>query len=260
MTEKLRLTLLQPELFWEDSQANRAYLGELLAPVKETDLIILPEMCTTGFSMRPAQFAEKAEDSASLKWLVRLAQQKSCAIAAGLMIEQEGQYYNRLYFVQPDGSYQFYSKKHLFTLAGEEKIYQSGQDLLVVNYMGWRIKPLICYDLRFPVWSRNTDDTDLMLYIANWPERRSHAWKSLLPARAIENMCYVAGVNRVGQDGNGVNHSGDSAVYDVLGTPLLQMGPQIEGLETIQLSKSDLRQSREKFAFLQDRDHFNLEG
>lgn len=256
--ENLRISLVQSDLFWEQPAKNRPYLSERIKEIEGTDLIILPEMCTTGFSMNPTQYAENPEEGATVPWLKEIASAKNCAVVAGVMVADRGEYWNRLYFVHPDGEMQQYDKRHLFSLAGEEKIYSPGKEKLIVNYRGWRINPQICYDLRFPVWSRNTEYCDLILYIANWPERRITAWKTLLQARAIENLCYVAGVNRVGNDGNEVYHSGHSAVYDVLGQKISSLPPHERQCETITLHKEAIKKARHKFSFLEDRDHFTL--
>lgn len=257
--ENLRISLVQSDLFWEAPAKNRPYLSELMEGITDTDLIILPEMCTTGFSMNPTQYAEEPQTGASLPWLKKIAAQKNCAVIAGVMVKDSGTYWNRLYFVHPEGTVQEYNKRHLFSLAGEEKIYSAGMEKRIVNFRGWRINPQICYDLRFPVWSRNVEYSDLIIYIANWPERRNTAWKTLLQARAIENLCYVAGVNRVGNDGNEVYHSGDSAVYSVLGEKISTLPPHKRQCETVTLSKTDLQKARKKFSFLEDRDRFTLE-
>ena len=181
-----------------------------------------------------------------------------CAISGSVIVKDEAQYFNRLYFVLPSGEYEVYDKKHLFTLAGEEKVYSAGKSRLVIQYKGWRIMPLVCYDLRFPVWCRNTEEVDLQFFVANWPNRRAEAWKALLKARAIENMCFVAGLNRVGNDGNEVYHSGDSALYDELGNIKLQLSAGKEEVKSIELNKKRMHESRQHFQFLSDRDSFEI--
>jgi len=200
----LKLTLLQADLIWESRKANLLLFDKLLADITETDLILLPEMFSTGFSMKPKSLWDSPEGE-TFDWLKKKAEEKQAAISGSVIIKDEGHYYNRLYFVTPEGEYYTYDKKHLFTLAGEEKVYSSGKEKLTLEYKGWKITPLICYDLRFPVWCRNAEHSDLMYFVANWPERRAMPWSSLLKARAIENMCYVAGLNRVGDDGEGVS-------------------------------------------------------
>lgn len=253
----LRITIVQANLVWEDVEANLSKLSTLLADVVNSDLIILPEMFPTGFSMKPADLFEE-ENGMALTWMKKLSQEKDAAVCGSVIVKEKGEYYNRLYFVQPDGTVAKYDKRHLFTLAGEEKVYSPGKERLVVEYKGWKIMPLVCYDLRFPVWCRNDVEADLQIFVANWPERRSEAWKTLLKARAIENMCYLAGVNRVGADGNDVMHSGDSAVYNELGQIVAEATPFEEGVITIELDREKMLESRKRFNFLNDRDAFEV--
>lgn len=256
MREDLKVVLVQPNLVWENPKANRDKLEKLMIG-QSGDLFVLPEMFATGFSMNPSAFSE-TEDSASVSWMKVMAKEKEAAIVGSLIIEENSNYYNRLLFIYPDGTYITYNKRHLFTLAGEEKYYAQGQDSIVVEYKGWKIKPLVCYDLRFPVWARNTEDYDLLLYVANWPAKRSHAWSSLLTARAIENQSYVIGVNRVGEDGNGMAHNGKSVAIDALGEDLLIFKDGEEAAKPILLSSEDLKEVRERFRFLQDADEFKI--
>lgn len=255
--DKLTLTLVQADLSWEDAEANFFHLDNLIQSVPDTDLIILPEMFPTGFSMQPAHLYDLPEGK-TLQWMQNLASERDAAVTGSVIIKDGGVFYNRLYFVFPSGEYQIYNKRHLFTLAGEEKVYSAGKKHLLVEYMDWKIMPLICYDLRFPVWCRNIYEADLQIFVANWPERRVQAWQSLLKARAIENMCYVAGVNRIGNDGNGIHHSGDSVIHDELGNDLLRLTPSKEEVKTFSIEKSKMLQSRNRFGFLHDRDHFLL--
>ena len=257
MKNSLQISMLQLDLHWENKDANLKKTEEWLAKCSGSDLVLLPEMFSTGFSMRPKDFAEK-EQGITLEFLKQMSIQHGFALCTSIIVEEEGKYFNRLYFIKPDGSAEHYDKRHLFSLAGEEKHYTAGTKRLVVDYLGWRIMPLICYDLRFPVWSRNDCDYDLLLFVANWPERRSLAWKTLLTARAIENIAYVAGVNRCGTDGNQVFHSGDSAIYDPLGTRLAQASDGKEQLLSAELSLAFRKDSLEKFRFLEDRDAFVL--
>ncbi|MGB0788609.1 MAG: nitrilase family protein, partial [Marinirhabdus sp.] len=207
----LRTTLIQTHLHWEDPTANRAHFESLIKQMdKKTDLIVLPEMFTTGFTMNAKGMAE-ATNGPTLLWLQAIAKKHRCAITGSIIVKDNGLYYNRLYFVRPDGSYGQYDKKHTFTLAGEHKTYTAGRVKTTINYKGWKICPLICYDLRFPVWARNTEGYHLLLYVANWPKKRIHAWDVLLKARAIENMSYCIGVNRTGIDDNGHEYPGHSA-------------------------------------------------
>jgi predicted amidohydrolase len=256
MREDLKVVLVQPNLVWENPKANREKL-EMLIGKQKGELFVLPEMFTTGFSMKPSSFSE-SEDGPSLLWMKTMAKEKNAAFVGSLIIEENSNYYNRLFFVYPDGSYKTYDKRHLFTLAGEEKHYARGDESLLVDYKGWKIKPLVCYDLRFPVWARNSEGYDLLLYVANWPEKRSHAWSSLLTARAIENQSYVVGVNRVGEDGNGMAHNGKSVAIDPLGEELLKFKEEEEAAKSVMLSSEDLVQVRDRFRFLQDADDFEI--
>lgn len=256
-TEDLTLSLIQAPMHWEKPEENRRQWAQALEPVENTDLILLPEMFTTGFSMNPQHLAEEFPGP-TLAWMQEQAHKKQATIAGSVMSAAGGQYYNRLLWVEPDGQYRHYDKKHLFSLAGEEKIYSPGQERLLVTCKGWRINPQICFDLRFPVWCRNDADFHLQFFVACWPARRRQAWNTLLPARAIENVCFVAGLNRVGEDGNGVYHTGDSTVYDPLGTPVEQAVPGATQIVKTTLSASHLAKVRAKFAFLEERDHFQL--
>lgn len=256
MRKDLKVVLVQPNLVWEDATVNREKLGGLMDD-QEGDLFVLPEMFSTGFSMRPSAFAE-TENGASVSWMADLAKVKDAAIVGSLIIEEDSNYFNRLFFVYPDGSYKTYNKRHLFTLAGEEKFYAQGDASIIVEYKGWKIKPLVCYDLRFPVWARNTEGYDLLIYVANWPAKRSHAWSSLLTARAIENQSYVVGVNRVGEDGNGMDHNGKSVAVGPLGEQLQGFSENEEAAKSVTLSSDDLINMRERFRFLQDADDFKI--
>ncbi len=256
--DKLKVTLIQTSLFWENPNANREHFRTLIDGISETtDLIVLPEMFTTGFSMNAREFAEPVEGP-TLLWMKNIAAEKDTAITGSLMVQEEGKFYNRLYFVFPDGSYGMYDKRHAFTLAGEQKVYTVGNEKLVVEYKGWKICPLICYDLRFPVWSRNTEGYDVLIYIANWPSKRVNAWDALLKARAIENMAYCVGLNRIGTDGNGHPYIGHSMVYDVLGEKLLNNGWENDFVVTLALDKAHIQDQRDQLQFLNDRDKFTL--
>lgn len=258
MNDRLRLSIIQSELHWEDPEANRTMFSEKIHGINEqTDLIVLPEMFTTGFSMNAAQLVEE-NDGPTLAWMRSEAQKNNCAITGSVIIKEENSYFNRLFFVFPHGDYKKYDKRHTFTLAGEHKIYSAGTQKLIVDYLGWKICPLICYDLRFPVWARNTENYDLLLYVANWPKKRVAAWDALLKARAIENMCYTVGVNRTGLDGNSHHYTGHSTVYDVLGEQLSTTDFEKEFIETVILERSHLDSNREHLQFLNDRDEFSL--
>jgi len=261
MQKKLKIALVQTDLVWESPEQNKINLSEKIDAIsEEVNLIILPEMFSTGFTMNPYNFAETM-DGQFILWLKSIAKTKNTAITGSLIIKENDNYYNRLVFVFPpdgqrDGEIQTYDKKHTFTFAGEDKVFTAGNKKLIVDYNGWKICPLICYDLRFPVWARNVENYDLLIYVANWPKPRIKAWNTLLKARAIENMCYCVGVNRVGVDSRGNTYTGNSAVYDSLGKKISTMKPSIETTEIITLTKGDLLKTREKFRFLDDRDNF----
>ncbi len=253
--QNFQLALIQSALHWEDQKANLAHFENLLPQVQGADLTLLPEMFPTGFSMNPQKLSEHTNGT-TLAWLQEMAEKFSTALSGSVIIKESSKFYNQLYFVEPNGHYHIYRKRHLFTLAGEEKAYQPGTEKLVLEYKGWRINPQICYDLRFPAWCRNQEHFDLQYFVANWPARRSFAWKSLLTARAIENQCYVAGLNRVGPDGNNVDHSGDSRVLDPLGE-LVWKAPAGEAIVHItKLNYQHLQGTRKRFAFLNDQDRF----
>lgn len=258
--KNLRVSLVQTDLHWEKPSANLEMLDRKLQSLEgKTDLIVLPEMFATGFSMKPQILAEKQEESKALEWLKSTSEDLNCCITGSLIIEENERYFNRLFWVDRGQVVGTYDKRHLFSLAGEQHHYTAGSEHLVVELHGWKILPLICYDLRFPVWSRNTMDYDLALYVANWPERRSYPWSQLLRARAIENMAYVVGVNRVGYDGNDVFHSGDSAVINPVGEVILEFDKGAEIVSTLELNIDALRQTRNKFGFLNDRDSFTID-
>lgn len=258
MDEELRLTLVQTSLHWHNAAANRQMLTQKLANLTEpTDLIVLPEMFTTGFSMDAPALAETMNGS-TLPWLAEQAQKQQAVITGSLIIKDGDQYFNRLIWMPPNGDYKYYDKRHLFRMAGETEVYTGGQKKDIFTLKGWRICPLICYDLRFPVWSRNQHNQyDLLLYVANWPEKRSLAWQTLLQARAIENLAYVAGVNRVGEDGNGIAYSGDSVAHEPNGQVIWRQS-QIEAIQTLTLSKKTLENYRKTFPAYLDADDFTL--
>lgn len=258
MKEKLKITIIQSELHWENAEANLNMFSKKIENIQgETDLIVLPEMFTTGFSMNAKNLAEK-NDGETLNWMISEAKKSDCAITGSVIIAENNTFYNRLFFVFPDGNYEKYDKKHTFTLAKENETYSSGKERLIINYKDWKICPLICYDLRFPVWARNTEDYDVLIYVANWPKVRTLAWDTLLRARAIENMAYCVGVNRVGLDENNHEYIGHSAIYDSLGQQISTSNYEKEFSETIILKKDDIESNRKKFQFLNDRDQFTL--
>lgn len=261
--ENLRVTVVQAELAWHDAQANRARFEKLMQPLAgQTDLIVLPEMFTTGFTMAAEEVAEPVEGP-SLQWLRKMAAHAGAVITGSIVTKDGGRYFNRLIWMRPDGTFDSYDKRHLFRMAREHEHYAAGQERLIVAVGGWRICPLVCYDLRFPVWSRNRVGTeagyDVLIYVANWPDRRRYAWQTLLRARAIENLSYCVGVNRVGKDAQGHEYAGDSAVIDFLGQPLVEKAAT-QFVETVSLDRAALDAFRAKFPAHLDGDEFSLEG
>jgi len=261
MSATLRVTLIQSELAWHDPQANRLAFERLIAPLAgTTDLIVLPEMFTTGFTMAAEQMAEPA-NGPTLAWMRELAARAGAVIAGSVATADAGHYYNRLLWVRPDGTHEHYDKRHLFRMAREQEHYAPGERRLIVELQGWKVCPLVCYDLRFPVWSRNRIGTnqgyDLVLYIANWPERRRYAWQTLLKARAIENLSYCVGVNRVGQDGRDFNYTGDSAAIDFLGQPMTEPA-EAAFVATVTLDRAALDEFRTRFPAHLDSDEFRV--
>lgn len=257
MQDSLNVTLIQTHLAWENPVENRSHFDSLLGDLKDSHLVVLPEMFTTGFTMN-AENASEASEGKTLAWLQQWAKRINAAITGSVAINDNGNYYNRLYFVYPDGSYKTYDKKHLFTLANEHHTYSAGKERLIVDYLGWKICPLVCYDLRFPVWARNTQDYDALIYVANWPKVRTPAWDALLKARAIENISYCIGVNRIGLDGNGYEYVGHSAVYNTLGELVSSKKLETTLVQTVTLEKSHVNKTRSHLKFLQDRDAFTL--
>lgn len=254
--QELRLALVQTPLHWENPVANRKMFSEKIGAVSnDVDLIILPEMFTTGFTMKPTNIGE-SEGHKTVQWMQKIANDQGVALTGSVVFNENGNFYNRLFFVIPKGEPHIYDKKHTFTLAGEDKVYAAGKTKNVFQYKGFSIYPLICYDLRFPVWARNTENYDVLIYVANWPKPRVNAWDTLLKARAIENMAYCVGVNRVGTDGLGHEYSGHSAIYDVLGNPIAYS--EKEEILYATLSKQHIKTEREKLRFLEDRDEFIL--
>lgn len=253
----MKIALVQTSLSWENPVENRSHLLQKISGfMQDVDLIVLPEMFASGFTMNPKTVAETMEGETVL-WMQHLAKAKNAAITGSLVIEENGNFYNRLLFVYPTGDIKWYDKRHLFTLAGEDQFYTNGKERLIVEYKGFRICPLVCYDLRFPVFSRNTEDYDLLLYVANWPKLRVNAWDILLKARAVENMSYAIGVNRIGTDANNHEYVGHSQAVDFLGNYLIE--PQeAEGVFIVELDKEKLLETRTKLAFLNDKDHFEI--
>jgi omega-amidase len=259
----LTITTIQSNLIWEEKSANLRLLEQKIAGIEEkTEIVVLPEMFSTGFSMRPEVLAETM-DGETMEWMKRVSRENGIVLTGSIMVKEEGNYYNRLIWMLPNGQYGYYDKRHLFAYGEEDKHYSSGNKRLIASIKGWKINLLVCYDLRFPVWARQKvneegAEYDVLIYVANWPERRSHAWKTLLCARAIENQCYVVGVNRVGSDANNIYYSGNSLIIDPLGQVLYHMADE-EDVNTITLQKEMLDDVRAKFPFWKDADSFNIE-
>lgn len=255
---ELNICMIQTKLYWESPKENLEMFTQKLSTIRSRpDVIVLPEMFTTGFSMRPEVFAEPM-DGPTMDWLQLMAGKFDCVITGTLIISESNNFYNRLIWMTPSGDYQYYDKRHLFSLAGEENHYSPGLKRLIVELKGFRIMPLICYDLRFPVWSRNDLDYDVAIYVANWPERRSFFWSQLLVARAIENQAFIIGVNRVGLDGNNISHTGNSVCLGPLGNVIAAARPDKEELVITTISKSEIESVQSKFRFLDDRDDFKI--
>jgi predicted amidohydrolase len=253
----MKIALIQSSLFWENPKQNRDYFEEKINTVNDDlDLIVLPEMFTSGFTMNPENVAETMQGE-TVSWLKVLAKAKNSAITGSLVIKENSNFYNRMVFVFPSGKIQFYDKKHLFTLAGEDKVFTSGTQKIIVDYLGWEICLQVCYDLRFPVFSRNSEDYDLLIYVASWPKIRINAWDALLKARAIENMCYAIGVNRTGEDNNGYQYTGHSQVVDFLGNCMVEP-VESESIFYAELNKEKMMLTRQKLGFLNDRDAFEI--
>ncbi len=253
----LNIALVQTTLVWHDCQANHAHFEELLSQAQDADLVILPEMFTTGFSMESEALAEP-ENGITSKWLLSQAKRLNAVVTGSVIVRAgDGSHRNRLLWARPDGELLHYDKRHLFRMAGEHEHYSAGERQVQFELKGWRVRPLICYDLRFPVWSRSAQDTDLLLYTANWPGARRQHWNRLLPARAIENQCYVAAVNRIGTDGKGFAYTGDSQVLDFQGESLLNIGGA-DGVFQVSLSADSLAAYRQKFPAYLDADTFEI--
>ena len=277
----LTITTIQSNLIWEDKAANLRMLEQKITGMEEkTEIVVLPEMFSTGFSMKPELLAETMNGE-TIEWMKRVSRENGIVLTGSVMIKEEENYFNRLVWMLPNGQFGYYDKRHLFAFAEEDKHYSAGNKRLIASVKGWKINLQVCYDLRFPVWARqkapshelrsfpekgtpkgeepnHSHEYDVLIYVANWPERRSHAWKTLLCARAIENQCYVVGVNRVGTDGNNVYHSGNSLVIDPLGQVLYHMADE-EDVNTITLQKEMLDDVRSKFPFWKDADSFNIQ-
>ena len=257
--DQLKIALIQADLVWENPEQNRRNFAEKIKNIEvEVDIIILPEMFTTGFTMHAEPVAETMQGE-TVSWMHDMATKSNAAVIGSIIISENNNYYNRLLFVEPSGAIKTYDKRHTFTLVGEDKVFTAGADKVIIDYKGWRICPLVCYDLRFPVWAINIENYDVLIYIANWPKPRISAWDALLKARAIENMSYCIGVNRVGIDGVNAEYCGHSAVYDVLGNCLTSIKPFKEQIEIVTLEKRHIELYRNKLKFLDDRDVFNFQ-
>ncbi len=257
--QHLKLALIQSELVWQNADQNRKNFSEKINLISEdVDIVVLPEMFSTGFTMNPREVAEQMNGE-TVKWMQKTASIKDFAICGSVVIEDKNKFYNRFIFVFPSGEIKYYNKRHLFSLAGEEKVYTSGVEKVIIHYNGWRICPQICYDLRFPVFARNVEEYDLLLYVANWPKPRINAWNALLKARAIENMCYVVGVNRVGGDNNNLEYNGHSKTYNCYGEPISKQTKEEEFVELVCLDKNHISQVRNQLNFLNDKDEFKLQ-
>jgi omega-amidase len=264
----LTITGIQTQLHWEDAAANRKMFEEKINGISDkTEIVILPETFSTGFSMKPKELAETM-DGETMRWVKDISAKKKIILTGSVIIKENDNYFNRLIWMLPNGQYGTYDKRHLFNYAGEGNEFTPGTKRLIASAKGWKINLLVCYDLRFPVWSRQSPpppgdagrglEYDLLIYVANWPERRNHAWKTLLQARAIENQCYVVGINRVGHDGNNIYHSGDSMVVDPMGEVLYTKAHE-EDIFTMTLQKEKLEEVRTKLPFWKDGDSFIIQ-
>ena len=258
MKEKLNITLIQSSIFWEDVDSNLLSFDEKISIISKTDIILLPEMFNTGFCPKSYHLSENMNGK-TISWMIKIAKQKACSIAGTLMVSENKSIFNRLIWVNKEGEIFHYDKTHLFSLINEGKYISKGTNRLILDINGWKICPLICYDLRFPVFSRNDIDYDVLIYLANWPVKRIDAWDTLLKARSIENQCYTFGVNRIGFDGNGVNFNGHSKAFDPFGKEVIDSNENKEEILQIDISFYDLKLKRKQMNFLQDRDNFTLQ-
>ncbi len=256
--QDLRVAVIQKELFWQDPEQNRSAFDRYLEGQNGHDLIVLPEMFTTGFTMHSESYYE-APGGPTEDWLKAHAVRLDSVIMGSVIVKDNGHYFNRMLIAHSDGRVEHYDKRHLFRMAGEDENFTEGKERLIIEVKGWRICPLICYDLRFPVWSRNKGDFDCIVYVANWPRPRANAWDILLQARAVENSCYVVGVNRIGSDGNNKDYIGGSAVVDFKGKHLFKMNEDEEGLQATSLTWDNLQVYREKFPVQKDADRFEIQ-
>ncbi|MDA7557606.1 amidohydrolase [Flavobacteriaceae bacterium] len=258
MQDRLKIAIIQSDLIWEEPAKNRSNFTKKINQLKGIkDIIVLPEMFTSGFTMQPERVYESMNGN-TITWMKHIAEVHKVAICGSLVIKENSNFFNRFVFVTSSGHVEYYDKRHTFSLAGEHKSYTSGNNRVIINYKGWKIMPQICYDLRFPVWSRNIFEYDLLIYVANWPTPRIDAWDALLKARAIENMSYCIGVNRTGFDNNKHKYPGHSAIYNGLGDQIAQDISNTEYTDIVVLEKPHLEGIRQKFKFLNDQDDFIL--
>tara|TARA_B100001094_G_scaffold331977_1_gene402215 strand:- start:1011 stop:1787 length:777 start_codon:yes stop_codon:yes gene_type:complete len=258
VNNNLNITLVQSNIFWKGKEKNFSHLNDLLEKIQKTDIILLPEMFNTGFCPADTSLSESMNGK-TVNWMKELSKQNNCSVAGTLMIVENHKVFNRLVWVSVSGETITYDKYHLFSLINEQRYISKGQERLIIDEQGWKICPLICYDLRFPVFCRNNVDYDILIYLANWPVKRIDAWGSLLKARSIENQCYTIGVNRVGEDGNGALFNGHSKVFDSFGKEIISATDNTEAVLQISLSLDDLKLKRRQMNFLQDRDDFTLQ-
>jgi len=258
MKNNLNIALVQTDTIWKNIDQNLKNLAKKLNGISDdVDIIILPELFSTGFTMKGKNLAETM-DGKAVAWLKQISKIKDCLLIGSLIINENSNIYNRLVVSFPNGELMYYDKRHLFSFAGEDEVFSKGNTRLIFDYKGFKICPLICYDLRFPVWARNTEEIDILIYVANWPVARIQSWDTLLKARAIENLCYSIGVNRVGTDNNNLVYNGHSAVYDAIGNTLLDFEEGKEGIKFISLDKEYIIKTRNKFGFLDDMDLFEI--
>jgi omega-amidase len=254
----MKISIIQSDLIWEEKLHNLENLGKLISPLYNcTDIVILPEMFNTGFSMNPEQLSEPPF-AETFTWMANIAKKGNFGICGSYIVKENMHFYNRWVFVTPEKEFWYYDKRHLFSMAGEDKLFSPGATRLIFKFRDVRISPFICYDLRFPVWSRNVNDYDLIIYSANWPESRKEVWNTLLKARAIENQCFVAGANRIGTDGEGIRYRGDSIILDARGRKIASAKPNEKGSVTGEISMSDLSDFRNNFPVLDDADNFTI--
>ena len=257
MKEFLKISIVQADLFWLDKKKNIKLFNALIEKVDETDIVLLPEMFNTSFCPSEIKMAE-AMNGDTVSWMRQLASEKKCSLVGSLMIKENNNIYNRLIWAYSNGEYEYYDKCHLFSLAKEDRFLTKGNSRLIIDEQGWKICPLICYDLRFPVFCRNNDEYDVVLFLSSWPQKRIDAWTTLLKARAIENQCISIGVNRVGTDNSNFLFAGESSVYDVFGAEILNLSNQTNIIETITLSKDNVALQKRQMNFLKDRDSFTI--